>query len=162
MKNKIIFSQTGFFCLLIEDSSRTCIESYSNMFSGWQPIPRSNALKPTMSSLYYSDQMVCSCISAFCTFVATVEPVSNRLILTESEQGIAFLSNFMKVSDMSIQQYLAFYGDGHLSTHSSICRQKNPVYAKIIVFFIKLEGFCLILGPPLMLLFDMFITKLYY
>ena len=58
-----------------------------------------------MSSLYYLDLI---CVSAFWSQSnrSAHASVSGRVTLTESEQEIAFISDFVRVSDMSLQQYL--------------------------------------------------------
>ena len=103
------------------------------MFPGWQSNSRSNALTFTMSSLYYLDLI---CVSAFwsqCNRSAHAS-VSGRVTLTESEQEIAFISDFVRVFDVSLQQYLPIITNE--SEHRFINPQaKEPTLSKNILIF---------------------------
>ena len=103
------------------------------MFPEWQSNSRSNALTFTMSSLYYLDLI---CVSAFwsqCNRSAHAS-VSGRVTLTESEQEIAFISDFVRVFDVSLQQYLPIITNE--SEHRFINPQaKEPTLSKNILIF---------------------------
>ena len=103
------------------------------MFPGWQSNSRSNVFTFTMSSLYYLDLI---CVSAFWrqSNRSAHASVSGRVTLIESEQEIAFISDFVRVFDMSLQQYLPIITNE--SEHRFINPQaKEPTLSKNILIF---------------------------
>ena len=100
----------------------------------------------TMLSFQYSDQMVCSfCTCCTCWAHASV---SNRVILTESEPEIAFMSNFLRVSYMSLQEYLASWRWGwrfHLCSFKY--NDRGPILE--VLSFQRFKSIILLLAAPL-------------
>ena len=128
------------------------------MFLGWQSNSRSNALTFTMLSLYYLDLI---CVSAFwsqCNRSAHAS-VSGRVTLTESEQEIAFISDFVRVFDMSLQQYLPIITNE--SEHRFINLQaKEPTLCKKILIFGPIRHVPCLGGFPLFtIIFGSFMYK---
>ena len=116
------------------------------MFPEWQSNSRSNASTFLMSSLYYLDLI---CVSAFwsqCNRSAHAS-VSGSGTLTESEQEIAFISDFVRVSDMSLQHYLPNITNE--SEHIFINPQaKEPTLCKKILSFGRIRWVPLWGGSP--------------
>ena len=76
------------------------------------------------------------CVSAFWSQSnrSAHASVSGRVTLTESEQEIAFISDFVRVFDMSLQQYLPIITNE--SEHRFINPQaKEPTLSKNILIF---------------------------
>ena len=117
------------------------------MFPEWQSNSRSNASTFLMSSLYYLDLI---CVSAFwsqCNRSAHAS-VSGSGTLTESEQEIAFISDFVRVSDMSLQHYLPNITNE--SEHIFINPQaKEPTLCKKFLVLVELDGCHFEVAPPL-------------